>query len=124
MKTLKQIKLAKGVIYLFTFVLSGIFLYSEPNLGVMKSLTNIGIPASGWLAIFIVTGIANFLTGVYDWNWNMLWFSPIYMYTGATLIPVATVETFPTTPLILYLLLSLLTILDVWKDWTTRDSRG
>ena len=108
----------KGGVYFVAFVLVGVFMALEPNKGVTHILTNIGIPAWGWTLIFFISAVMSFYTGLANQAWNAIWFTPLYMYTTATMfVWYHKPQTMATSAVILITLLAWTTLWDVLRDF-------
>ncbi len=113
-----NLRKAKGAVYFLAFVLVGVFMALEPDRDVSFILTNIGIPLWVWTVIFFVSAVANFYIGLANKAWNAIWFTPLYMYTTATMfVWYNEPQTMATSAVVLVTLLSWTTLWDALKDF-------
>ncbi len=112
--TIKQIKLTLLAV---GFLIIGLGLHFQASLGVIAYVASIGVQPDVLSAGFLMSSFACGVIAVFHLDYNILWYTPLMIYTGATWMaffdrldePVQ----FPIATAVLYTLL----LLWVCADW-------
>ena len=121
---MKLIRKLKGALMAITFLCAAIGLYLQRGIGVISYLGDIGISPLFLICGFALSGLAMIYITVYNSEYNLVWYIPFMLYTGATwsavyerLIHPENANTPPIVAACFYTLLLGILILDWYQDW-------
>ena len=117
---MNRLKPAKGVVYFLAFILIAIALVCQPNVGVTNAFYN-SVQAGIILGtLFAVGAFANLFIGLTRQRWNVIWFSPFFVYTVmAWMLVLQGSAGLPVSTPISNTLLSALIGFELLEDWPT-----
>lgn len=123
----KRIREIKGSILFATFLLAGTGLYFQNNVGTISYLREIGFSTNIIVSMFIVSAFACGYIGLKHYAWNLLYYFPFVIYTGAAWLSVSErilnpsyANAPPIADACFYTLLLGFLVLDWYQDWRNR----
>lgn len=121
---MKIIRKMKGALMALTFLSAAIGLYLQRGIGVISYLDGFGISPLFLISGFALSGLAMIYITINNSDYNLIWYVPLMLYTGATwtavyerIIHPESINTPPIVAACLYTLLMGILILDWYQDW-------
>jgi hypothetical protein len=119
-----HIRQIKGGLLFVTFFAVGVSLYFQKGIGTIHYVQEIGFEPNIIIAMFFISAFACAYIGFKCLAWNLLWYFPFVIYTGATWLNISERIANPsytnTPPLVAGFFYSALLgflVLDWYQDW-------